>query len=239
MKKAMKSWNKLILGGAGMLTAAGWLCGYTTLRLPPKLRTGKIRVACVGDSLSYGCGMPLFFLRRYPAMLGRLLGPDYQVAAFAVNDRTLQDSGNKPFRRERAYPQSKAFQPDIVVLLLGTNDSKNRNWVAPEAFRRQYRALIAAYRALFSGPRVLVCTPPAAFPAVTPLIDRMTEINPSRIPEIAGEAAAAAEQEGVELVDLYGQTKGRRELFGPDGLHFSVRGAKTVAEAVYERIINP
>ena len=82
------------------------LCGYTTLRLPVRRRAARRHVACVGDSITYGCTLPLFFLRRYPAVLQKRLGRDAQAAAFAVNDRTLQSTGNKPFRRERAFRQS-------------------------------------------------------------------------------------------------------------------------------------
>ena len=131
-----------------ILAAALALCGYTTLRLPVRRGGAKRHIACVGDSVTYGCTLPLFFLRRYPAVLQKLLGPDAQVAAFAVNDRTLQSTGNKPYRKEKAFSQSKAFLPDTVVILLGTNDSKDANWISGEAFRQQYRELIDEYRAV-------------------------------------------------------------------------------------------
>ena len=148
------------------LSAAVILCGYTTIRLPVGREAGKWHVACVGDSVTYGCTLPLFFLRRYPAVLQRLLGPDAQVAAFGVNDRTLQSTGNKPYRKEKAFRQSKDFLPDVVVILLGTNDSKENNWISAEAFRQQYGELVAEYRALPSAPRILICTPPCAFEPV-------------------------------------------------------------------------
>ena len=88
---------------AAFLAAAVILCGYTTIRVPVRREEGKQHIACVGDSLTYGCTLPLFFLYRYPAVLQRLLGEDFQVAAFGVNDRTLQNTGNKPFRKERAF----------------------------------------------------------------------------------------------------------------------------------------
>ena len=107
--------NLLII--TGLIAAAVVLCGYTTVRLPVRREEGKRHIACVGDSVTYGCTLPLFFLRRYPAVLRRLIGPGAQAAAFAVNDRTLQDTGNKPFRKERAFRQSREFGPDTVVIL--------------------------------------------------------------------------------------------------------------------------
>ena len=216
--------NLLII--AGLIAAAVILCGYTTVRLPVRREEGKRHIACVGDSVTYGCTLPLFFLRRYPAVLRRLIGSGAQVAAFAVNDRTLQDTGNKPFRKERAFRQSREFGPDTVVILLGTNDSKDVNWISAAAFRQQYAELIAAYRALSPAPRIVICTPPCAFKPF------------NSVPEIAEEIKRIAAENGTELVDLYALTQGKRELFGPDGLHPNAAGAKVIAEAVFRTLCN-
>lgn len=219
-----------------ILAAAIILCGYTTLRLPVWRGEAKRRIACVGDSVTYGCTLPLFFLRRYPAVLQKLLGPETQVAAFAVNDRTLQSTGNKPFRKEKAFQQSKAFLPDTVVILLGTNDSKDANWISGEAFRQQCRELIDEYRALPSRPRILLCTPPCAFAPVNRFFYITNDAKLDRIPEIAALVRAVAEEQSLETVDLYAQTEGRRDLFGPDGLHPNAAGAKLIADTVYRAL---
>ncbi len=221
---------------AALLAAAVVLCGYTTIRLPVRREEGKRHIACVGDSVTYGCTLPLFFLRRYPAMLQRLIGSEAQVAAFAVNDRTLQDTGNKPFRKERAFRQSREFRPDTVVILLGTNDSKDNNWISAAAFRRQYTELIAAYRALSPAPRIVIGTPPCAFKPIKRFFYITNDAKLDRVPEIAEEIKTIAAENGVELVDLYAVTQGRRELFGPDGLHPNTGGAKVIAEAVFRTL---
>lgn len=219
-----------------ILAAALILCGYTTLRLPVRRSEAKRHIACVGDSVTYGCTLPLFFLRRYPAVLQKLLGPETQVAAFAVNDRTLQSTGNKPFRKEKAFAQSKAFLPDTVVILLGTNDSKDANWISEEAFRQQYRELIDEYRALPKKPRILLCTPPCAFAPINRFFYITNDAKLDRIPEIAALVRAVAEEQDLETVDLYAQTEGRRDLFGPDGLHPNAAGAKLIADTVYRAL---
>ena len=127
---------KTVLILAAFLAAALILCGYTNIRLPVRRREGKTHIACVGDSITYGCTLPLFFLRRYPAVLQRLMGEGVQVAAFGVNDRTLQNTGNKPFRKEKAFLQSKEYRPDAVVILRGTNDSQDGNWISADASRK-------------------------------------------------------------------------------------------------------
>ena len=212
------------------------LCGYTTIRFPVRGKEGKRRIACIGDSVTYGCTLPLFFLRRYPAVLQRLVGPDAQVGVFGVNDRTLQSTGNKPYRKERAFIQSKDFLPDIVVILLGTNDSKENNWISAEAFKQQYAELLAAYRALASRPRILICTPPCAFRPINRFFQLTNDAKLDRIPEIAGAVRDLAEEENAELVDLYALTVGRREYFGPDGLHPSAKGAREIAREVFRML---
>lgn len=221
---------------AAILAAAIILCGYTTIRLPVRREEGKQHIACVGDSVTYGCTLPMFFIQRYPAALQRLMGKDRQVAAFGVNDRTLQNTGNKPFRKERAFQQSKEFLPETVIILLGTNDSKEYNWISAEAFRKEYAEMIAEYRALSSAPRILICTLPCAFEPVNRFFYITNDAKLDRIPEIAKEVKLVAAEEDVEVVDLYACTQGHRELFGPDGLHPNAAGAQTIAEAVLLRL---
>ena len=218
------------------LSAVVIFCGYTNIRFPVRREKGKQHVACIGDSITYGCTLPLFFLRRYPADLRRMLGPDVQVAAFGVNDRTLQNTGNKPYRKEKAFRQSMEYLPDTVVILLGTNDSKDCNWVSDEAFRQQYRELIAEYLTLPSRPHVLICTPPCAFSPVSRFFYITNDAKLDRVPVIADLIREIAEETGCGLVDLYALTEGKRDLFGPDGLHPSAGGARTIAEAVRDRI---
>ena len=219
-----------------LIAAAAFLFGYTLIRTPVRRREGKRHVACVGDSVTYGCALPLFFLRRYPAVLQRLLGSSCQVGVFAVNDRTLQNTGNKPFRQERAFRQSKAFMPDTVIILLGTNDSKDQNWISAAAFRQQYAELISEYRALPTKPRILICTVPCAFAPLRIFSFCTKEAMIKRIPLIAEEIRSIAEHEDVELIDLYEITEGRPGLFGPDGLHPSAKGAAIIAEAVRKAV---
>ncbi len=214
------------------LTAAVILCGYTNIRLPVKRKNRKLHIACVGDSITYGCTLPLFFLHRYPAVLQRLLGQNVQVAAFGVNDRTLQNTGNKPYRKKKAFRESLHFQPDIAVILLGTNDSKDNNWISAEAFRQQYKELIFEYQELDPCPRILICTPPCAFKPINRFFYLTNDANIACIPEIAKEVQTLAAEMDLEIIDLYAGTVGHRELFGPDGLHPNAAGARAIAEEI-------
>ena len=126
----------------------------------------------------------------------------------------------------------------MVVILLGTNDSKDINWISAAAFRQQYAELIAAYRALSPALRIVICTPPCAFKPFNRFFYITNDAKLDRVPEIAEEIKAIAAVNGTELVDLYALTQGKRELFGPDGLHPNAAGAKVIAEAVFRTLCN-
>ena len=105
-----------------------------------------IRVACVGDSITYGAKIEDNFLNSYPAQLQLFLGSDYLVGNFGASGYTLQKSGNFPYWNHPAFQESSAFQPNIVLIMLGTNDTKPYNWTGTENFLADYRELIAHYR---------------------------------------------------------------------------------------------
>src|SRR5579885_3646478 len=63
----------------------------------------KIRVACVGDSITYGAGIKDREHNSYPAQLQKLLGDGYEVRNFGVNGRTLLSKGDLPYVKERTY----------------------------------------------------------------------------------------------------------------------------------------
>src|ERR1044072_7428681 len=88
---------------------------------------GKIRVACVGDSITWGSGVEGRESNSYPAVLQRLLGEKYEVSNFGVSGATMLKRGDKPYWEMSAFTDALAFKPNVVVIKLGTNDSKPQN----------------------------------------------------------------------------------------------------------------
>ena len=75
----------------------------------------KIKIACVGNSITFGSGIKDRGSDSYPAVLNRLLGTDkYEVRNFGVSARTLLSKGDHPYINEQAYRDAKAFNPNIV-----------------------------------------------------------------------------------------------------------------------------
>ncbi len=145
-----------------VLALALYLGMLDRLHISPKPRPGQRRVACVGDSITYG-----FFVRdqlrnNYPSVLQRLLGEGYCVGNFGFSNRTASTDGDYPYTREKLYKKSLDFRPDIVLIMLGSNDSKPNNWNG-DSYARSLTELSRSYMALDSRPRVLLMTPPSVF----------------------------------------------------------------------------
>ena len=157
-------------------------------------------VACVGDSITYGAGISDRLNFSYPAQLQGILqqfDPAWEVRNFGVSGATLLRRGDKPYIRETAYAGALACNPDIVIIKLGTNDSKPQNWQYKDDFVTDYGNMIDAFRVLPSRPRVWVCKPVPAFAvnfAIRPEVIR-DEILPL-IDQISQEKSAP-------VIDLY------------------------------------
>ena len=197
-------------------------------------KDGQIKVACVGDSITYGYGIKGWKENAYPVVLGRLLGNKYCVNNFGYTGRTVQTDANKPFTKEKLYQKSLAYKPDIVVLMLGSNDSKPYNWHGIEAFKTSYGEIIDSYISLESKPKVYLITPPPVFPDKEGKVRYDLDAG-----LISGDITLAAKQlakeKGLTLIDMNAVFDNRSDLFS-DGVHPTAEGAKLFAETVFEAI---
>jgi acyl-CoA thioesterase I len=185
----------------------------------------QLRIACVGDSITFGATIKDRKEQCYPAQLGRLLGEGYVVQNFGVSGATLLKAGNNPYWTTKQFKPAHAFNPDIVVIKLGTNDSKPDNWLHKDAFVSDYIALIENFRSLPSKPVVYICKPVPAYPGNFKITDVV--IREEVMPLIE----TVAEQASVEKIDLYAALSHRADLF-PDKVHPNAAGARIMAETI-------
>lgn len=155
----------------------------------------KIRVACVGNSITFGASLSNPARDSYPSVLGQMLGKEYDVRNFGVSGRTMLSVGDLPYVKEAAYARALAFNPDIVVVKLGTNDSKPQNWRYCDDFEKDLQALVDAFAALESSPRILLCTPATAYNVKGGISDSV--IVNGVIPRIC----RVAERNGLPVLD--------------------------------------
>lgn len=191
-----------------------------------------LKVACIGDSITEGAGIDNPTVNAYPIVLGRLLGTNYQTRNFGVSGRTLLRQGDYPYWNEQALSNATNYAPDIVTILLGTNDSKPYNWVHKDQFARDASDLIDLFANLPSHPRVFVGLP-------VPAYGGQFDINPDVIKnEVIPILRAVAKAKGVMTVDLYTALSGRPELF-PDLIHPNAAGAALIAKSLHGALLSP
>ena len=185
-----------------------------------------VKIACVGDSITYGDGVENREANNYPQQLQNMLGEKFEVRNFGVCGAALAKTSAGPYWEQPAYKQSLEFQPDVAIIKLGTNDSNPRiNWDKCEpVFERDLNALIDTYEALESKPAIFLCLPVKCFGAINADEDALEKIRKM--------IADTAAKRKLPLIDLYTPLEDRRELF-PDNLHPNAAGAKIIAETVF------
>jgi lysophospholipase L1-like esterase len=196
-----------------------------------------VRVACVGDSITFGWGLH----PTYPARLGQWLGTNSDVRNFGVSATTLLRRGDFPYVRQPAYTNALAFQPDIVVIDFGANDSKHpddgsldatnavNNWRFKSDFTGDYKEMIAAFRQANPSAKIFICYPTPDFPGRWGINDKT--IRDEMIPMIR--AVAAETDAGV--IDLRSALAGKADLF-PDTVHPNTEGAKLMAAEIFRAL---
>ncbi|MHC4744765.1 MAG: GDSL-type esterase/lipase family protein, partial [Planctomycetota bacterium] len=188
-----------------------------------------IRVACVGDSITYGSSIKYRLRDCYPAQLGRMLGDKWQTRNFGVSGATLLKKGDKPYWKQQAFKDALKFNPHVVVIKLGTNDTKPQNWKFKDEFAGDYEDMIKAFRDVPAKPRIWICYPVPAYPERWGISDE--RIKGEVIPIIG----RIAEETGVGLIDLYKPLGDRPEHF-PDKIHPNAEGAMLMAREIYEAL---
>ena len=192
-------------------------------------RKDAVRVACIGNSITFGAGIRNRSRDSYPSVLARMLGDSYWVKNFGVSPRTMLNKGDHPYMNEPAYKNALAFNPNIVVIQLGTNDSKSFNWKYKADFMKDAQTMIDAFKGLPSQPKIYLCYPSKAYLTGDGINDDI--ISKEIIPMIK----KLAKKNDLSVIDLHTAMDGMPELF-PDRIHPNEKGAQVMAKAVYQSI---
>jgi acyl-CoA thioesterase-1 len=183
----------------------------------------KIRVACVGDSITGGT--------EYPADLWMLLGSaNYTVGNFGVGGSTAALDSLNPYINNSAFQETKEFQPNIVIIMLGTNDANPLIRPNNGSFVNDYVKLVEEFQALSSKPKIYLVKPPPIFSiGTTPSAEYFRD---NVIPTIE----QVANQTNLPIIDLYSALVNYSEFFR-DGVHPDEKGAILIANEIYKAII--
>ena len=206
-------------------------------------KEGQIKVACIGDSITYGHGISDWKKNNYPAVLQELLGDDYHVANFGSSGACVNPDGDQPYINRDVYKAALEYDADIIVFMMGTNDAKPENWTNVKAFMEDYGALLQTFTSGKSGVKVYLGLCAESYFAED--MDKETglakyDIQPAIVDEIAESInmyQALQSSYPPSIIDIHSLTEAHPEWFEADGIHPNNDGAKAIAEAVAEAIL--
>ena len=189
----------------------------------------KIKVACVGDSITAGVGTKIKH-NSYPDQLGGLLGAGYEVKNFGNSGSTMLDDGDKPYKKQKSFTDAVASAADIYVIKLGTNDSKPQNWSKKAGFAASTKSLVEAFLKANPKAKIYLCTP-------VPVIGKgnFGINNEMVLGEIIPLIKQVAAEMKLDVIDLYTALDGHPEVF-PDRVHPNDEGAALMAKAVFAAV---
>ena len=190
---------------------------------------GKIKVACVGNSVTWGMTIVDREKNCYPAQLQLMLGDSYEVRNFGHSGTTLLRRGHRPYVNQKEYKEALDFKADLVIIHLGLNDTDPRNWPEySEEFNADYIRLIDSFRQANPKAKIWICL-------MTPIFDRHPRFESgtrdwhAQIQKHIRQVATATR---VSLIDLNTPLYSRPDLLA-DAIHPNAEGAKIIAETVY------
>ncbi len=201
-------------------------CGY---KGPEEKRQAVLRVACLGDSITYGYKLADPVHKSYPARLSQQSNGIWDVLNLGVNGATVINKGDIPITAQKEYQRLMSSEPDVAVIMLGTNDTKNKNWQFIDDFVRDYTAMIETIERLPSRPHVIVCSIPPIF------TDYPNGIKAEREKEINVLIKKVADIAGVDFFDINTLLSHKSSLF-IDGVHPNVNGDQVIAKLISKKI---
>ena len=188
-------------------------------------RRAPVRVAAVGDSITFGEGRD----DAYPAQLAKLLGDAYHVRNFGVPGATAAEGGDTPYVQQPAYRAALSYAPEIVIIMLGTNDTKAQNWTHRSTARADLVRLVNSFRELASQPQVVVALPPPVFQRDA------TYIDGGRLELLLATLRAVAADTRSLVLDLQRTFADKKSLL-PDQIHPNAEGNALIAQEAHNLI---
>lgn len=195
-----------------------------------------VRIGFIGNSITIGSFLAKPEIECYPAQTRLLLQEKYGdtciVSNYAVSGRTMLKHGDFPIWNERSFKTGLDNAPNILLICLGTNDSKPYNWdVYGKDFYADYKSMIDTFKHRNPYIKFIVCRPAPAFAVV---YDIRNEVIKNGVIPIVDSIAKYAK---AEVVDFYTPLVDSVSLF-PDMIHPNARGAKVFAKIVFDKIVS-
>lgn len=229
----------LILPGGGLKSKRLWSCLPVFILLllangSLSARQERIKIACIGNSITYGYTLPDPAAQSYPARLQKKLGNHYEVRNFGHSGATLTKKGYNPYYKTGEFTEALDFRPDMAIICLGINDTDPRTWPNyKDDFIPDYNWLIDTLRATNPAMKVFVCSLMPVFTGHPRFLS--STLAWSREAQEKIRQVATINHTG--FIDLYAAFHNRPDLITDAWtLHPNVRGAERLCKIVYEHL---
>jgi sialate O-acetylesterase len=192
----------------------------------------KIKIACIGNSVTAGYLLVNPQQNSYPAQLQRLLGSAYEVGNFGHSGATLLKQGHRPYYKTEEFANVVSFKADIAIVHLGLNDTDPRNWPNLKGnFKADYQWLIDSLKQGNPRIKLYICK-------LSPIFSghpRFKSGTRDWYWQIQDQLMEVAKANKVQLIDLNSPLNKRSDLF-QDNLHPDSTGAAIIAKMVYQQL---
>lgn len=188
------------------------------------IKNPKIKIAFMGNSITYGFGIFNRKKNSFPGIIQDSLKDRCIIGNFGVCSSTLLKKGFRSYRFTEKYKNAVNFNADIIFVKLGTNDSNPGSWRYKTDFINDYNELIDSLKNSPKHPRVILLSPVTYFKkrANKTIITRDT---------VCPMIKDIAKNNNLEFIDLQTPTASFPNYFW-DGVHPNKKGAEHIASII-------
>ncbi len=195
----------------------------------PLFIAAQTRVVCVGNSVTAGYTLSNPNVESWPARLGVMLGSKYVVYNCGVSGTTMLKRASSSYWNTSRFNDAKNYNPDILIIALGTNDAHPDNWIYKNDFYNDYADMIDAFRQNGKNPAIYVCYPVACYGDNAQISNLQNEV----IPYITQISTA----KNASIINFNSPTQNQRSSLYNDNLHPNVNGALLLANVAFNTIM--
>ena len=207
----------------------------------------KTRIACIGDSITFGYRLPDRERNSYPAQLQKLLDEKfpgrYEVRNFGNSGRgiyldSMRGKEKRGYRFMREHAAALEFKPDIVICNLGINDNGEyiKEYTGGRkrgSFVRDYLTLLADYARLSPKPRFFIWT---KLSPLTPGQNFHASAEPFLMQKDLEEVARRAHAVSIDMQGPLREAN-MEKIFAADKIHPDAEGAKIIAQTTFDALM--
>lgn len=207
------------------------------------LLASAIKIACIGDSITYGYTLPDRNNTCYPHQLQLLLDAKtpggYEVRNFGNSGRgiyldSMRGNEKRGFRWMKEHKAALEWKPDIVICNLGINDNGEyiKEYTGARKrgqFVQDYLAMMNDYKAANPNVKFYMWT------KLSPLTNGQRFYRSAEPFLMQADLKKVAEQLGARGIDMQKPLMAECDaIFASDKIHPNPAGAKIIAETTFK-----